>query len=397
MQNQVPLFGTLCIDRLFNKDLQLGMNVLNVRTGWNFRSVKYYTPGDQGWAVNIINYVNVEIGASVIKGVGLFRFNSINITYEHESILTTVRIEEMSFLIFEECYAMPMTTLFKWDSYLVLHSHKKDVLFSMRNVHEVLIIDVKVHAFMGSFMCYLQKRGPNMKSGIKDTNTRNWKWYSLIHENMYDPKVKLSSNSKHSHFHVIRYWKDTKSFENIGKGNLLDKLYLRIRLIWFVPGNKIRNRPLVKLLGHVDDEQKPSVGYIYEAMKRAKKATEEGFKFNSSKYERIMQIIDNRSVRARKEKSPAEWWILFGSSTPNLLRFAIKLLSLTCSHAAVREIGVYSTRSTQKEGTDWNKKRLNDLVFVKYNQKLKACYDNRKTIDPICLDNVDERNELHRK
>ncbi|GJX57590.1 hypothetical protein Tco_0287487 [Tanacetum coccineum] len=52
--------------------------------------------------------------------------------------------------------------------------------------------------------------------------------------------------------------------------------------------------PLVKVLRHVDGEQKPSMGYIYEAMNRAKKAIEEGFKFNSSKYERINQIIDNR-------------------------------------------------------------------------------------------------------
>ncbi|GJX99382.1 hypothetical protein Tco_0356401 [Tanacetum coccineum] len=43
--------------------------------------------------------------------------------------------------------------------------------------------------------------------------------------------------------------------------------------------------PLVKVLRHVDGEQKPSMGYIYEAMNRAKKAIEEGFKFNSSKYE----------------------------------------------------------------------------------------------------------------
>nr|GFC64746.1 hypothetical protein CTI12_AA408640 [Tanacetum cinerariifolium] len=52
-------------------------------------------------------------------------------------------------------------------------THKKDVVFSMRNDHEVLIIDIKVHAFMGSFMCYLDKRGPTVKSGLKDTDT--WK------------------------------------------------------------------------------------------------------------------------------------------------------------------------------------------------------------------------------
>lgn len=38
-------------------------------------------------------------------------------------------------------------------------------------------------------------------------------------------------------------------------------------------------------------------------------------------------------------------------------------------------------------------KRLNDLVFIKYNQKLKARYDSRNVIDPICLDDLDDCNE----
>ncbi|GFY91588.1 hypothetical protein Acr_07g0017840 [Actinidia rufa] len=38
-------------------------------------------------------------------------------------------------------------------------------------------------------------------------------------------------------------------------------------------------------------------------------------------------------------------------------------------------------------------KRLNDLVFVKYNRALKRRYDMRDTIDPISLSNIDESNE----
>lgn len=37
--------------------------------------------------------------------------------------------------------------------------------------------------------------------------------------------------------------------------------------------------------------------------------------------------------------------------------------------------------------------RLNDLVFVKYNQALKARYDSKDTIDPISLNDIDESNE----
>ena len=36
--------------------------------------------------------------------------------------------------------------------------------------------------------------------------------------------------------------------------------------------------------------------------------------------------IDSRTLR-----SPTSWWMLFGGSTPELQKFAIQVLSLTCS------------------------------------------------------------------
>ncbi|XP_017424685.1 uncharacterized protein LOC108333721 [Vigna angularis] len=33
----------------------------------------------------------------------------------------------------------------------------------------------------------------------------------------------------------------------------------------------------------------------------------------------------------RKELNPGEWWDMFGDGTPELKRFAIRILSLTCS------------------------------------------------------------------
>ena len=37
--------------------------------------------------------------------------------------------------------------------------------------------------------------------------------------------------------------------------------------------------------------------------------------------------------------------------------------------------------------------RLNDLVYIKYNQALKKRYNERDTIDPIILKEIDESNE----
>ena len=46
-----------------------------------------------------------------------------------------------------------------------------------------------------------------------------------------------------------------------------------------------------------------------------------------------------------------------------------------------------------KKRNKLEQKRLNDLVFVKYNQALKARYDRCNVIDPISLVDIDESNE----
>lgn len=52
--------------------------------------------------------------------------------------------------------------------------------------------------------------------------------------------------------------------------------------------------PLVKVLRLVDGEKKPPMGYIYEAMDRAKEAIIASFSSNEEKYARIFEIIDKR-------------------------------------------------------------------------------------------------------
>ncbi|RVW44267.1 hypothetical protein CK203_099606 [Vitis vinifera] len=37
------------------------------------------------------------------------------------------------------------------------------------------------------------------------------------------------------------------------------------------------------------------------------------------------------TVRTRKTRAPVEWWATYGASTPNLQKFAMKVLNLTCS------------------------------------------------------------------
>ena len=52
--------------------------------------------------------------------------------------------------------------------------------------------------------------------------------------------------------------------------------------------------PLVHVLRLVDNEKKPTMGYIYEAMDRAKEAIQNSFKHNEAKYKDAFAIIDKR-------------------------------------------------------------------------------------------------------
>ncbi|XP_057791194.1 uncharacterized protein LOC131008327 [Salvia miltiorrhiza] len=52
--------------------------------------------------------------------------------------------------------------------------------------------------------------------------------------------------------------------------------------------------PLVRVLRLVDGEKKPAMGYIYEAMEKAKEAIAKSFQNNESRYKEVFAIIDNR-------------------------------------------------------------------------------------------------------
>ncbi|GMP82231.1 hypothetical protein CsSME_00036635 [Camellia sinensis var. sinensis] len=99
------------------------------------------------------------------------------------------------------------------------------------------------------------------------------------------------------------------------------------------------------------------------------------------------------AIRQRTTRAPADWWSAYGSETPNLQTFAIKILSLTCSSSGCeRNWSVFEHIHTKKRNR-LAQKRLNDLVFVKYNRALRRRYNSRDTIDPITLTDIDESNE----
>jgi hypothetical protein len=87
----------------------------------------------------------------------------------------------------------------------------------------------------------------------------------------------------------------------------------------------------------------------------------------------------------------ANWWESFGSHCPQLQRFAIRVLSQPCSASGCeRNWSVFEKIHTKRRNR-LEQKRLNDLVFVQYNLRLRRnqLLNKRPDTDPIVLDDVD--------
>ncbi|KAJ8464688.1 hypothetical protein OPV22_027240 [Ensete ventricosum] len=100
------------------------------------------------------------------------------------------------------------------------------------------------------------------------------------------------------------------------------------------------------------------------------------------------------AVRGRESLSPATWWSMYGSDHPNLQRFAVRILSQTCSmttsdRACNENAYLHSSKNRLEQG------KLNGLKFVHYNlhyqqrQSVAAGIkaNIRSRYDPISVDN----------
>nr|KAJ0188761.1 hypothetical protein LSAT_V11C900480180 [Lactuca sativa] len=159
-------------------------------------------------------------------------------------------------------------------------------------------------------------------------------------------------------------------------------------------------------------ERKLAMGYIYEAMDRAKEQIAYSFNNKFNKYKAFFKIIDDgwncqfhqhlhvtghylnsnisynnprvkedsevikslmksylaqhMAVKLRTTLAQEKWWMQYGSSAPTLKKFVVKI------HL--------------KKRNRLERQKLNDLVYIKYSQALRRGYDMRDMIDRIILE-----------
>eukprot|EP00253_Pinus_taeda_P033861 PITA_33861 len=86
-----------------------------------------------------------------------------------------------------------------------------------------------------------------------------------------------------------------------------------------------------------------------------------------------------------------QWWEAFGGNCPELQRFAIRILSQTCSASGCERNWSVFKRIHTKKRNRLDQKRLDDLVYVQYNLRLRRNHllNKRPDSDPIVLEDID--------
>ncbi|KAK2985205.1 hypothetical protein RJ640_010494, partial [Escallonia rubra] len=246
-------------------------------------------------------------------------------------------------------------------------------------------------------------------------------------------------------------------------GKKVAKLVLEDRDFWLQCQHVVKlSEPLMRVLRLTDGDEKPSMGYLYEAIDKAKETIKSNLKNRLSFYMPVLRVIDARwdkqlssplhsagcflnpgiffkpsfkkqkevtrgllstitalvpddymqdlissqleeykqaigdfgmpiAVRQREKLNPVAWWEQFGNNCPDLQKFAIRVLSqCTSATGCERNWSVFEFIHSKKRNR-LEHKRLNDLVFVRYNLKLRerAIGRTKEALDPVSLDNID--------
>ncbi|XP_066324257.1 uncharacterized protein [Miscanthus floridulus] len=89
-----------------------------------------------------------------------------------------------------------------------------------------------------------------------------------------------------------------------------------------------------------------------------------------------------------------EWWETYGCSAPNLQKLALRVLSQTCSASGCERSWSYFEHVHSKKRNRLEHQRLNDIVYVHCNLRLRQRSKIRtRNYDPISLEQIGMGNE----
>ncbi|XP_027182067.1 uncharacterized protein LOC113780467 [Coffea eugenioides] len=170
--------------------------------------------------------------------------------------------------------------------------------------------------------------------------------------------------------------------------------------------------PLVRVLRIVDSDERPAMGYLWDSqfhknLHAAGYWLNPAYQYNSLDLEKhrhatsgLLDMIERYSyananlmsnltgemrlfrkaegdfgrvsaIRDCDVMLPDEWWTCYGSTTPNLQKLAIHVLSQTCSAFGSERNWSLFEHIHSKKRNRLEHQKLNDLVYVHYNLRLQ--------------------------
>ncbi|KAH6825307.1 hypothetical protein C2S53_007031 [Perilla frutescens var. hirtella] len=161
------------------------------------------------------------------------------------------------------------------------------------------------------------------------------------------------------------YWTEC-AWAKKDEGKAMRKIIMQ-ELFWSGVVYAIRTtRPLVQVLRLVDGETL-TMGFIYGAMDEAKEKIAKNLDGEVASYKEIWDIIDQKW----EKQLHLVWWDYIGDEVPELKLFAMKILGLTCSSSACERNWSTFNQVHIKRRNHLITSRLNKLVCIMYNKKLK--------------------------
>ncbi|XP_025665166.1 uncharacterized protein [Arachis hypogaea] len=199
--------------------------------------------------------------------------------------------------------------------------------------------------------------------------------------------------------------------------------------------------PLVRILRIVDNEDRAAMGFLYQAMYKAREEMVMKFQKRKRVVDPYLKILDSQfdkhketipclldvieryaygdadlntkltsekrifknaegdfgrqsAICERSTMMPDQRWESYGCGAPNLQKLVIRVLSQTCSTSGCeRNWSIFEHIHSKKR--NWlEHQKFNDLVYVHYNLRLQQRNRMRKqSYDPICLDTFEDHSE----
>ncbi|XP_058779667.1 uncharacterized protein LOC131653516 [Vicia villosa] len=286
------------------------------------------------------------------------------------------------------------------------------------------------------FALYLMRQYTGGREILRPTPTRFATNFIAL-QSIMSHKDALTDMVKSKEWTIIPYSKDVKAKQFVEQ--LLDSSF------WSKCADIVKiTEPLVRVLHIVDSEDKPAMGYLYQAMYKAREEIEKRFRRNKLKVEPYLKILDNRwdaqlrknlhaagyllnpscrfnpeyekkspppkafwmllksnfgrttSVENRDEVLPDQYWDTYETEAPNLQKLAIRILSQTCSASGCERNWSVFEHVHSKKRNRLEHKKLNDLVYVRYSLQLQNSLVFTMFQDSPPFLTIEEVEELHK-